>query len=441
MINKVKNTMCTHGICPTKSVLVGLSGGADSVALLHVMHTLSKEMGFVVYAAHVNHNLRGEAALRDEEFSKSLCEKLNIQCFVKSADVKSIATQRHISEELAGRQVRYDFFSELMSEYDIEFTATAHHKNDNAETLVMNFIRGTGLSGLSGIPYKRDMFIRPMLDVTRCEIEEYCVNNGLSYVTDATNLDTVYTRNKIRNILIPDIEREFNPRFIETITSNADIISCEDDYLFEAADREYRRLVMNNVISVSALMTQHKAISRRIIRRMIDSECGISDVSAVVVDNVYNICKSGKTGLMCDIAKGVTARIEYDNLVIGKTPDVCEDFKYQIEIGKEQYIPELNCNISVDFVSNQADGEYFRLPDGVNSVIISNRRSGDKFVPKGMTGTKSVKEYMINEKIPKHLRSRIGIMRFNDDIAWIIGYRRDNRFIGNDISVKIKRGE
>lgn len=440
MISKVKNTMCQHNMFPRRSVLVGLSGGVDSVALLHIMHSLAKEYGFCVYGAHINHGLRGETAIRDEKFSQNLCNKLGIRFFVKRADVKAYSKRLGISEELAGRCVRYDFFRELMEEYNIEYTATAHHKNDNAETLLMNFIRGSGTGGLCGIPYKRDKYIRPLLDVSRCDIEKYCCDNGLDFVTDETNLDTVYTRNKIRNWLIPEIEEMLNPNFVDTITQNAIIIRDDEDFLSLSAESEYNRIVSEDSTDIKELASLHKALGRRVIRMMIDRACGVADISAQRVEAVYGLALKDKTGLSCDIAKNVSARCEYGKLIIGRIKDECPEFSYTIKVGEECFIPQLDYTVSVSYANERDDDEaqYFETDDSIDKITVTNRRKGDKFIPSGMRGTKTLKDYMINEKIPRGERSRIGIVRIGGDIAWVIGYRRDERFKFRKKGIKIK---
>ena len=441
MIDKIKNTMLEHNMMPGNSVLVGLSGGADSVALLHIMKRLSSECGFKVYAAHINHGLRGSEAEHDADFSKRLCDLLGIEFFLKKADVRALAKEWGISEEMAGRRVRYDFFAELMNGHRIDFTATAHHKNDSAETIVMNFIRGSATTGLCGIPYKRDRFIRPLLDVSRLEIESYCAENLLEYVTDKTNLDTVYTRNKIRNVLIPQIEKDFNSNFCDTVTQNAKIIRDDEDFLKITAENEYKRLTENGAVNVSELKKLHKSVARRIIRIMIDKVSGTSDVSSAVVENVLDLCDRNRTGTSCDITKNVVARIEYGKLIVAYAEAECDEFSYEIKIGESCFIPETGYTVEVSYADEKDNdrAEYFRLPEGVSSITVTNRRRGDRFVPSGMTGSKSVKAYMINEKIPQNMRSRTGIVRIGDNIAWIIGYRRDERykFYKNGIKIRI----
>ncbi len=439
MRDKTEKTMLEHNMLPAKSVLIALSGGADSVALLHIMCCLAKKHKFKVYSAHVNHGLRGDAALRDELFSKELSERFGVECFVLRRDIRKISKEQGISEELAGRKIRYDFFKKLMHEHNIEFTATAHHKNDNAETIIMNFMRGSSISGLCGIPYKRDRYIRPLLDVTRYDIEKYCAQNSLDFITDETNFDTVYTRNKIRNILIPHLQSEFNPNIVETVTKNANIISADEEFISLVAETEFKRLVSDNSIQTAELNKLHKAISTRIIRKMIESVCGITDISSAVVENVYEISKKDKTGLFADITSGVRARTEYGNLIVEISQSECEDFSYTLKIGESRFIPELGFTIHSDYaLKYEKDvAEYFTPCDNTDEITVRNRQTGDTFIPSGMNGTKSVKDYMINEKIPKSKRNRIGILTFGSDIAWIIGYRRDNRFKFNEKGVKI----
>lgn len=415
---------------PSKSVLVALSGGADSVALLHIMCELSKKYHFKVYAAHINHMLRGEDADKDEAFSKTLADNIGITLFILRKNVREFAESEGISEELAGRKVRYDFFDKLMNEYEIEYTATAHHKNDNAETILMNFMRGSSIKGLSGIPYKRDKYIRPLLDCSRLDIEEYCQNNSLNFVTDKTNLETIYTRNKIRRLLIPYLQSNFNPNIVDTITKNAGIIAEDDDFISEVANTTFSEIVTNNSVSINELMGLHKSIALRVIRKMLENCCGIADISSYVIENIYGIAKKNKTGLFADITATVRAKTEYGILSIGTIDADCPNFAYSVKIGESKFIPELGYTVHTAYADciKPDKKEYFSIPNGIDEIIVRNRRSGDIFFPSGMNGKKSIKSYMINKKIPKHQRSRTGLITVDDKIVWIIGYRRDNRF-------------
>ena len=438
MIRQVEKTMLTHGMLPMRSVLVGLSGGADSAALLHILKMLSEKYGFTVYAAHVNHGLRGEAADADEQFSKELAKQLDIEFYSLRADVKGEAKRLKMSEELTGRRMRYVFFERLMTEHSIDYTATAHHKNDNSETILMNFMRGSGLRGLCGIPYKRDRIIRPLLDVSRQEIEAYCEKNAVRYVIDVTNLETVYTRNKVRHILIPEITEQFNPAFADTITKNAAVLAVEEDFIESETCEVYDKIVHDNAVDTERLCSLHKAVALRIIRKITARTCGNEDIPASVTEAVLELAKKNRTGSRYDIARGVYARIEYGKLIISETRPQCGEFCYEIVPGEKTYIPESGYYVLAEYCDEyKKDGsEYFSVPKGCK-ITVRNRRSGDKFAPWGMKGTKKLKDFMIDSKIPKDARSRIGILTIDDEIAWVIGCRRSRDFKFNGTGIKI----
>lgn len=431
--------MKNHGWTDSASILIGLSGGADSVALTHSLSVLSRKYGFKLYAAHVHHGLRGETADRDEKFSKRFAESLGIKFFSLRSDVRKIAAENGMSEELAGRQVRYDFFERLCNEYLIEKIATAHHKNDNAETILMNFMRGSGISGLCGIPYERGRIIRPLLDIRRDQIEQYCSENGLGYVTDETNMENIYTRNKIRHILIPEIENLFNPSFIDTVTKNAVILNSDEDYLLKETEKAYSSCVDGKSADTVKLGRLHNAILTRVIRKMVDESCGKADVPSSVINSIAEMVRKNVTGGRVDVARGIYARTEYNKLIFDEYTDECDEFEYELEVGAKKYIPELGYTVSIEKADiRKKDGyEYFSIPDGA-AVKIRNRRSGDKFVPLGMKGTKKLKDFMIDEKIPRNDRSRVGIITIDENIAWIVGYRRDERYKFKKNGIKIK---
>ncbi len=437
MLDKIEKDMLNKGIMPEKSVLIGLSGGADSVALTYIMHKLSEKYGFMVYTAHLNHMLRGKDADKDEEFCREFAKNLGITHYEKSVDISKISHKTGDSEEVAGRNARYDFFMEIMENVGIELCATAHHKNDCAETVIMNFLRGSGISGLKGIPYKRDNFIRPLLCVCRDDIEEFCKCEGLSYVTDKTNSETKYTRNKIRNLLIPYLKKEYNPNLVDTITQNAEVIAYDNDYLDLVAEREFKA-IDNNAIEISRIEDMHIAIAMRVVRKMIEKITGLTDISARHIKDILSLKDTGKS--LC-IKDDVVARVEYGKLIIDRYEGDCEDFFYKVKIGESVRIDELGYTVTVERAESINEKgkwiSYMTLPDGVNEITIRNRRDGDTFKPKGMNGTKKVKEYMINEKIPRNMRSRTGIVEVDGQIGWIIGHREDARFSFNGNGIKI----
>ncbi|MBQ3427182.1 MAG: tRNA lysidine(34) synthetase TilS [Clostridia bacterium] len=438
MLRTIERTMLSHGMLPMRSVLVGLSGGADSAALAHILYALSDKYGFAVYAAHVNHGLRGVAADADEEFSRGFAESLGIPFFSLRADVRAEAARRGVSEELAGRSVRYDFFDRLAQEHGIERVATAHHKNDNAETILMNLMRGSGISGLCGIPYTRGRIIRPMLDVSRAEIEGYCAGNGIRYVTDATNLETVYTRNRVRNVLIPLMEKEFNPSVVDTITSNARLIARDEDFLNSAAEAAYTDTVKDGAADAAKLAELHTALALRVARRMIGEVTEIADVPQTAAESVLALAKGGRTGARVDIVRGAYAVMEYGMIRIKEGVPEKTEFEYKLRLGEKLYIPELGVTVLAEECDGMSrDGaEYFgAAPDA--DIRVRSRRVGDRFRPWGMDGTKRLKSFLIDEKVPRDMRDRIGIVTINGEIAWVMGHRRDERFRFEKKGIKI----
>jgi tRNA(Ile)-lysidine synthase len=280
-----------------------------------------------------------------------------------------------------------------------------------------------------------------LLSVGRADIESYCYENGLEFVTDQTNNETVYTRNKIRHNVIPLIEKELNPSFCDTVTNNVRVIAADVDFIENCADEKYSALVSDNKVLAKELSALPQALSLRIIRRMIADNISMSDISSDIIFSVLELAENNRTGARCNISGDLYARIEYGYLVIEHEKAECEDFCYKLKMGEEIYIPQTGYTIRIEKADRQLnDGAvYFTLPDNECEIILRNRRRGDRFVPSGMNGTKSVKDFMINEKIPQPMRSRVGIVTFNQEIGWIVGYRRDNRFKfrGNGIKIWI----
>ncbi len=438
ILNKVKHTIKRHDlIAPGDTVLAALSGGADSVAMCHILHTL----GINVTAAHLNHNIRGDEARRDMEFSKAFAKELGVRFVSKSVNVPEYARDRGISEETAGRELRYAFFNDVCNELGISLIATAHNRNDRAETILMNMMRGAAMPGLSGIPYRRDNIIRPVLDLTRQEIELYCADNGLLYVTDSTNKLDNYTRNKIRHRLLPLIESGFNPNFITTAAKNADIMSDNADYLAQVSDSVYERTVFGNSADAGMLKNEHIAIRRLVIKKMLLAVLESDDISSEFIEGTADLIRDNVTGKAIDLPKGFKARMEYGRLVIDKAVDTAP-YEYKIKLNEPVYIKERNIRIIVENAKHRANDKamYFSGID-TDNMYIRNRRDGDWFYPTGMNGKKKLKNYFIDSKIPRNERNSLPIFVSGENVAAIIGHRRDKRFEFNGEGVKLTVSE
>ncbi|MBR2743685.1 MAG: tRNA lysidine(34) synthetase TilS [Clostridia bacterium] len=245
MENKVVETIKKYNmISENDKVIVAVSGGPDSMALLNALFNHKDELKISIFVAHVNHMIRAVAD-SETEYVKDFCANKGIECFVKKANVLKIAKDEKISTEEAGRNVRYAFFEEVYEKVGANKIAIAHNANDNAETVLMNIIRGTGVSGLKGIePVRDNKYIRPLIEIERAEIEQYCDDNKLDPKYDESNNENTYTRNKIRNLLIPYIKKEFNPNIIDSINRLSDLASQENIYVEEVVDSYYKKIIL-----------------------------------------------------------------------------------------------------------------------------------------------------------------------------------------------------
>ncbi|MCL1925161.1 MAG: tRNA lysidine(34) synthetase TilS [Defluviitaleaceae bacterium] len=238
-------------------VIVGVSGGADSICLLHILHSYYK---IKTIAVHINHNLRAEESKRDEMFVRNFCENIGVRYIIKNVYIEK---NKQTIEE-AARAIRYKIFEELRIEHNAAYIATAHNKNDNVETMLLNFFRGTGLKGLRGIPEKRNAIIRPLLNCSRKEIESYILENNLQYVNDSTNFTDIYTRNKIRKIV-----HEYN--LLKPLTTAREILTEEDNFLEQETKKHFDDCVSNNELNIKKFKKLHIAIKRRIAKKLLES--------------------------------------------------------------------------------------------------------------------------------------------------------------------------
>lgn len=246
MKNKVLNTIKKYNLIQENDkIVIGVSGGPDSICLLHILNGLKEKLNFEIVVAHINHMIRKEAE-EETQYVKNFCDKLGIKCYIKRIDVIDKSNKEKIGTEEAGRKARYDFFDEVLNIVNANKIATAHNENDNAETVLMNIFRGAGTSGLKGIePIRDNKYIRPIIECERSEIEEYCRVNKLQPKIDKTNFENVYTRNKIRNVLIPEIKKEFNPNIIESLNKLSILSRQENNFI-----QKYAKNIMENELIV-----------------------------------------------------------------------------------------------------------------------------------------------------------------------------------------------
>lgn len=242
--NKVENTINKYKLLEkNEKIVIGVSGGPDSMTLLTILLKLKEKYNLSLIVAHINHQIR-ENAIKDEEYVKEFCQKNNIEIYIKRANIIEKSQKEKKGLEETGREVRYNFFEEVLKKTNANKIAIAHNLNDNCETIIMNQLRGTGLSGLKGIEPKRGKYIRPLIEIDRKEIEEYCEKNKINPRHDESNDDNTYTRNKIRNIVIPYIKKEFNPNIVNSMNRMAQIVKENEEFLDKEVKKAYNDIII-----------------------------------------------------------------------------------------------------------------------------------------------------------------------------------------------------
>lgn len=423
-----------------ESVLVAVSGGADSVCLLHSLFVLKEELKLSLSVAHVNHCIRGKEADADEKVVCNLCKKLHIPCYTRAIQVPKLAEEEGVSIETAGRLARYRFFSEICKKNKISKIATAHNRNDQAETVLMRIMRGTGLQGLGGIRYKReDGVVRPLLDVERAEIEAYCEENNLSYCTDSTNLETVYTRNKIRNELLPLIQDGFNPNIVETLGNMAKNMDEDATFIHGYAHRLYQRLnspapaKKPYVLDIESMQYLDIAMQNRMILMATQDAMGKDyHLERKHLDMVRGLLQ-GETGAGVNLPGGLFVSVQYGWLSFTDEIDQSiEDSDTSIPVcknlvlEKEYDMNEWKLSFSVaeppfSIQKNQMLFDYDLVCD--LSLELRCRAKGDRIAVFKDGRCKRLKSFMIDQKIPRAKRNTIPLLCAEDQVLAVIGYR------------------
>lgn len=440
-----ENSMISKG----DRVLVALSGGPDSVCLLNVLNELKEALDIEIFAAHLNHCIRGEEADKDEEYSKSLCERLGIKFYSRNVKVEDMAKELGISSEMAGRKARYDFFDYIKDREHIDKIALAHNANDQAETILMRLMRGTGMDGLEGIkPVREDKYIRPILCLTRSEIENYCDENHLDARIDKTNLEPIYARNKVRLELIPYIQKNFNEDIVNTLNRFSSITSRDNNYMesmTEKSFKEYVTLSKDRAVIGKECFKEHSAIVTRVIRKAVEAIVkSLNNFQQVHILDIINL-QNTEGSKYINLPMNIVAENDYGDIVLRLKDD--NDYEYSpikislkdfdekqlqkgIFIGKifnyNIFIRLIIKNKSINIKGNDYT-RYFEFPKD-SDIVIRQREQGDKFIPYGMKGSKKLKDLFMDMKVPKEKREKTPVVLFDNVITWIVGYRTSNNF-------------
>lgn len=392
------------------TVTVALSGGADSMALLYVLVSLSKKLDITVNAAHLNHLIRGKEAYRDEQFVRDECKKLGITLFCERADIPAYAAENKISTELAARKVRYAFLKRVSS----GATATAHTASDNLETMLFNLARGTALKGLCGIPVKRDNLIRPLIFCTREDIENYCRNQNISYVTDSTNLTDEYMRNRIRHNIIPQLKK-INPAVEKAAVRTAEALLCDEEFI-SACAYEYLRsnILSDNTLSVKDFKKTDRAVAYRVLLNYFKAHHPIIALDNKHINDIYSVCiGGGRTSLPLDMSAVV-----FDGILSVKNNKQYREntvFKVDLKLKNNNFFKNTK-NVNNLLLKNSLDCDKI-----IGKSVIRTRMEGDTVKLAGSRYTKTLKKLYNEYRIPLEKRAVLPVIADDEGVIWIYG--------------------
>lgn len=445
LLEKISLTVLKHSmLMGGETVLVGLSGGPDSVCLLRALKMLSGKYDIKLCAVYVDHGLRPGETGKEIQFCKNLCESLNVPFMIKKIDVKGLADARGLNKQEAGRILRYDAFETSAFEAKASKIALGHNLDDQVETFFMRVLRGSGMKGLSGIPPVRGKIIRPLFETSRAEIEKFLSEEGASYMVDSSNLKTDYARNKLRSTLMP-VLKGLSPGFIETIGGTAEIIGEEDAYLEVAVTKALMKLITRKTdktieLFITPLEIMDRVILRRVIRRAINETSGLRGLGLVHVESILRLIKTGKAGDRIYLPKGVRAIKKYATLVM--TSEIQAKMR-TYELGHEGTVVIKEAGLAIESRpydrDEKADGKASAVFDAGKltfPLIIRPREDGDFFYPRGLGGRKKLQDFFTDEKIPRDERDAVPIVVSGGEIIWVAGMRDDERFALAEDSAK-----
>ncbi|MGI6084415.1 MAG: tRNA lysidine(34) synthetase TilS [Acetivibrionales bacterium] len=443
-VEQIKNNILERNLLSRgDKIIVGVSGGADSVCLLKVLLEIKDEFDLSILAVHVNHGLRGDESFHDQSYVTELCNNWGISVKTFFVDIKALSKKLEISEEEAGREARYKLFGKVLKNTDADYIAVAHHLDDQAETVMHNIIRGTGLDGLCGMSMKQGKIIRPLLNIPRSQIIKYLENNNINFCTDSSNKSFDYTRNRIRNVLFPEINRLFGVDPANQLFKLSTLVSDDRDFLDQETKRAFEAIVLSDsdelVLSATGLRNLSNAIEKRIIRLAWERiNSSRKNLESVHVDQIITLCRNNRTGKKVVLKNDIEVLLSYDRLIFKKTGKK-DYWPYSYYINMEGFtkVPELQAvleakvitggNLSymgdIEQVPENSLVQFFDLDKLDGEAVVRNRLAGDKIRPYKGAGEKKLKDFFIDKKIPGEKREMIPLVARGNRIIWIVGMR------------------
>ncbi len=434
-------------LSPGDHILIGLSGGPDSICLAVILDKLRYDFNLSLSALYVDHRLRPDEVKREIAFCRQFCMERSIEFFVQSVDVKKHASERGENMQETARELRYQAYEDIAKKINASKIALGHNADDQAETVMMRLFRGAGKSGLSGMPAVRAGIIRPLIEIERQVIEQFLTKDvAQTFMIDSSNVKDHYFRNWLRGRLFKDL-KEWNPSVIRDICRTANILREEDEYLELIVTKTLMRVISRKRVNRIELFTSpleiiERPVLRRVLRRAIEATEGLRGMSFVHVEDIIKLIKKGKAGDRIHLPRGVRVVKEYSILKITSESPV-KIGEYEIQPPCEVNIGEIGITLKA-FMEDKAEDTF----DGKTSCVfdadamsfplkVRARAEGDFFCPVGFGKRKKLQNYFVDEKVPRDERDRIPIVLSGNDIIWVAGYRADDRFRVTDRTGKI----
>lgn len=409
---------------------VAVSGGADSMALLHFLFENKDNLDISVMAITVDHMLRGEKSMGDALFVRTWCKEHGIPCLVFTVDAGRISSERNVGIEDGARQARYEVFERLLKENKVDKIALAHHKGDQAETILMHILRGAGLSGAGGMDYVRNNYVRPFLDISKDDIVRYCGTNFVEYVEDETNSDITYNRNYLRNVVIPELKKRWEGAENNIVQFGK---SCREDNEYILSHTSHDGIIIMGDMAKVPLIYFHyaKSVSSRIIFDALSKINVTKDIERKHIDMIFDLAES-ENGKKINLPNGLVAQREYDYITLYKTQKKIISEVFALKTGKTDFAGIYE--ISVKRTNKLEPRENALMIDAKKvpeNAVWRVRKAGDSFTKFG-GGTKTLKNYLIDKKIPLRVRETLPVLASGNEILCILGV---------EISDKVKLDE
>jgi tRNA(Ile)-lysidine synthase len=456
LLHTVQETIIRHQMLVAEDrVVLAVSGGVDSMVMLHLLLRLQPRYRLSLHVAHLNHNLRGTESAKAADFVRRQCEAYQVPAIIMTAAQEVLRDARVGSLQAAARDLRYQFLTQVADEQGAQRIALGHHRDDQAETVLMNLLRGSGVRGLGGIPPVRGRIIRPLIDCSRDEIDRYARQERVPFVEDSSNRTLSYRRNRIRLELLPELAKRYNPRIVHTLADTAAILEAEDQLLNEIADRElHAAMILHSsetvVLSSARLVTLPSAMRWRLIRRSAEIlRKGRSDLTFRQILSIDRLVLTGGTRGTIHASGGLRASRVGDGLVFAMGEGRVRQRLVPVPLAVPglTIIDGSSLCLSSDLLEEWSGS---KAPSDVWTALIDADRigqevhvrgweKGDRFIPLGMRGRKKLQDLFVDAKIPRETRGNIPLVVARGDIAWVVGVRMSEQFKVTESTKRVLR--